>query len=332
MFDFKCRPHSETILHRDLKPDNIIVRNPETDDIFIVDYGLSFNQLDDDVTQTDETFRNRFLDLPETNTTTGSRRSPVSDLTALCAVFYFMLTGNSPGHLQDAEQNLPHRRRGCSLTDAGVPDYAIPHLNAFFDKGLAVNLDERFQTVDELSGRLKLLHASYGVAEEIDPIEMMAEFAVRIRQNDSKTRIAGFRQRANKVMEYFVGKVADMGGRTPQPFVLMAENLASKISERGRPGDWVSDPVVVSLSIQHHPTRLSRTYLIQFRNGEFLAVYCDAMLSTGRSAEKSNFANVEWIDVCWFADSNEDLVGPMVNDVRKWLTKSIPLIARTVLP
>ena len=40
--------HKYPILHRDLKPDNIIVRDLDKIDIVIIDYGLSFNANEDE--------------------------------------------------------------------------------------------------------------------------------------------------------------------------------------------------------------------------------------------------------------------------------------------
>ena len=107
--------HNEGILHRDLKPDNIVVRDAMANDLWIVDYGLSFNTSDEDLTETVETFRNKFLDLPETNTPGGNRRDPRSDVTALCAVFYFTLSGYRCG--------ATTRRDGQDATPAArIPD------------------------------------------------------------------------------------------------------------------------------------------------------------------------------------------------------------------
>ena len=58
--------HSEKILHRDIKPDNILLRNNSLSDFVIIDFGLSFN-LDEDETFTEnnQQLGNRFIILPE---------------------------------------------------------------------------------------------------------------------------------------------------------------------------------------------------------------------------------------------------------------------------
>ncbi|HEY1375853.1 MAG TPA: protein kinase, partial [Gemmataceae bacterium] len=67
--------HGQGVLHRDLKPDNIIVRDFDADDLVIVDYGLSFNQADDDnLTRDSEQLGSPFLMLPEVRVPGGDRR------------------------------------------------------------------------------------------------------------------------------------------------------------------------------------------------------------------------------------------------------------------
>lgn len=86
--------HREKLMHRDLKPKNIILgldsdgRSIAT----ILDYGISFNNRhDDDLTRTQESFWNEFLSLPETNVHGNDRRDFRTDVTALCGLFFFLL-------------------------------------------------------------------------------------------------------------------------------------------------------------------------------------------------------------------------------------------------
>jgi serine/threonine protein kinase len=123
--------HKNRILHRDLKPDNIIVRDLDKADLVIVDFGLSFNEdeAEETLTQFDEQMRNRFLALPETNVAGGDRRDHRSDVTALAAIFSFCLTGHEPGQLRDGRGLPPHRRMGTRSAPSLGATRAVTNLS-----------------------------------------------------------------------------------------------------------------------------------------------------------------------------------------------------------
>ena len=77
--------HREKLIHRDLKPKNIILGNDSDDRSIatVLDYGISFNDRHDDgLTKTQESFWNEFLSLPETNVHGDDRRHFRTDVTA----------------------------------------------------------------------------------------------------------------------------------------------------------------------------------------------------------------------------------------------------------
>lgn len=156
--------HTENILHRDLKPDNIIVKDGDICNTYVIDYGLSFNQSDAPVTGTNETIRNKFLDLPENNTPKGDRRDKRSDITALAAIMYFTLTGNNVGQLFDRSGRLPHMRDGIAVRDYLKHDTRLRAIESFFDKALSVPVENRFQTLDDFLQRIIL------ISEDLEPI------------------------------------------------------------------------------------------------------------------------------------------------------------------
>jgi serine/threonine protein kinase len=188
--------HAEGIVHRDLKPDNIIVRDMVKKDLVIIDYGLSFNRDEaaETITQTGDTFRNKFLDLPETNTESGNFRDPRSDVTAAVAVLFYCLTGRVPGHLQDSRGLAPHRRPGSSVQDALGGGPRAEQMALLMDVGLAQHIESRFQTVDELARRLRQL-ASQDQAAVEDPVLVASQLSDLLRQQDRKTQLEELRGR-----------------------------------------------------------------------------------------------------------------------------------------
>lgn len=140
----KCR-----IVHRDIKPGNIICKNGHIDDLYLVDFGMAYNQKNgQDLTSTDEHLGNRFLDLPELKS--GNQRDLRSDLTQCVGILFYLLTGFNPTVLVNAEQKMPHQTERGIMNLQWVGSRNLSILNNVFDKGFRINIEERFQTVSDL--------------------------------------------------------------------------------------------------------------------------------------------------------------------------------------
>jgi serine/threonine protein kinase len=76
--------HSQGGIHRDIKPDNIILRDGRLDDPVLVDFGLSFNQAEtiDFATEDSQELGNRFLQVPELSSGSQQGREFRTDVTA----------------------------------------------------------------------------------------------------------------------------------------------------------------------------------------------------------------------------------------------------------
>ncbi len=183
--------HRQCVFHRDLKPANIIVRNADAADLVIVDYGLSFNVEDDEetVTETSDRFRNEFLALGETNTPGGNKRDARIDVTALCAVLYFCLTGQVPGQLADGRGRAPHRRDGVHSVRNYISDHdRCNQVEMLLDRGFAPDIERRFQTCAELSNRLREVLDSPRDKPQ-NPADLAAFLGQQLMERDRKTQL-----------------------------------------------------------------------------------------------------------------------------------------------
>jgi len=150
--------HGEDVLHRDLKPDNIIVRNNDLNANVILDFGIAFKPDDsdeEDLTEYDEQIRNAFFVLPELIARNGRKRDSRSDFTFICGLFYYLLTGTPPGQLRGEEGQASHRRPGFSTDEKLKGDNRSIFLNIFFDRGFQYEIENRFQSIEEFEDELR---------------------------------------------------------------------------------------------------------------------------------------------------------------------------------
>jgi serine/threonine protein kinase len=183
----------EGIIHRDIKPENIILRAIEPADVVMVDFGLSFNEDESsNLTETEETLDNKFLSLPERRGPGENKRDPRSDLTGICAILFYCLTTCSPRNLRDSQGRPPHRWPSAKFAER-IPDAVVRGaLDLLLSRGLGYELDLRFQSIDDLTNRLKeiLTPQNNSVIEDLDTV-LVRETAA-LRRNDRKTQLSEY--------------------------------------------------------------------------------------------------------------------------------------------
>ncbi len=152
--------HAASLLHRDLKPDNIICRSGYVTDPVLIDFGQSFNWADltDPLaTPTGAHLGNRFMQLPELHTTGADQHNPLSDIAFCVGLFFFLITHQHPEALRDANGNPPHERQRARELLEMLPPGKRRVLNRIFAKGFEPNFDFRYQSFNDLQHDIALL-------------------------------------------------------------------------------------------------------------------------------------------------------------------------------
>lgn len=142
--------HAEGVVHRDIKPDNIILANGDPARPVLLDFGLSFGQSEETslYTEQGQEIGNRFLRLPELSSGSQLKQDARSDLSFAAGILFFLLTGKNPDVLQDAEGRLPHQRGQVLQTLRSVAGPHQVRLASLLDRGFSSHIDDRFLNAD----------------------------------------------------------------------------------------------------------------------------------------------------------------------------------------
>ena len=241
--------HEAGIGHRDIKPDNIILRNSDPLSPALIDFGLTFNinEPSDDETPDWQQVGNRFLSLPEHAAFSANKRDLRSDISFCVAILFFALTGEHPATLTDGEGRLPHQRPGLRDRLEALPKGPRLTLLHVFDIGFAFRLAHRWQNLDALRTHIERITAQ--VTEEDRTDAIIADIQARaeaIRDNLAiKNAIDQTRARIKAATLTAIGKM----GQGYEP------NISERLTTMDDMSSWIRCGV---LSI--YDGRLTNTY------------------------------------------------------------------------
>jgi serine/threonine protein kinase len=143
--------HKNNIIHRDIKPQNVLVKDDGT--VKITDFGIATAQDAVQLTQTDTVMGSVHYLAPEL--ARGETATAQSDIYSLGIVFYELLTGNVP-HTGDAAVQIAIKHMREDIPSVRELNATIPQsIDNIIIKATVKSRSNRYKTADEMLDDLK---------------------------------------------------------------------------------------------------------------------------------------------------------------------------------
>lgn len=170
VLDILTAGHALPLHHRDLKPDNVIIRDSVWSDPVLVDLGIAWHGREDREFETSvgREMGNRFLRLPEF-IPGGNHHDARSDLAMVAGLLFYLLSGRAPRLPIDQHGRHPHHVEPSPIRPEILNDERWPALSRVLTVAFQQNPEARHRDAAEMRRQLIALNeAPMGVEDELD--------------------------------------------------------------------------------------------------------------------------------------------------------------------
>lgn len=194
---------------RDIKPDNIILKDENPLQPVLVDFGMSFYEGEDQLTLRGQQIGNRFLHLPEFSPGSSDKRNPRSDITQCAGILFYALTNIMPRELRDSNGFAPHQSvLGKEALSKHTDIDLIAMLN-IFDKVFDYKIHTRWESAQILAEELRKIKISKVVRQQTTE-DIIAEIKAKMDGHEEKriTYISQVLEKAYRILSSALDKTA----------------------------------------------------------------------------------------------------------------------------
>jgi len=236
--------HRRGVIHRDVKPCHVILREDSLDDPVLIDFGLAYHratQPSDAVTEAGQGRGNRFLIGPENHTRNPDvNRNAATDICQCLGLLFYAITEEYPSVLRDEQGKKPHERISLESLRPDIDAWRRKALLAIFDIGFEWEPTHRWQTIDRLIAHLKRLLGEEMPSDAAFRLDL-ADIMRRAMDDSCTSRFQEARETADGLVDLLKSAVSTISART-------GEYLAVSCTHYGTGGNTLAS---VCIAFQH---------------------------------------------------------------------------------
>lgn len=252
--------HQLGIYHRDLKPDNIILRNAKISNPILVDFGLTWlpsNEEHGFKTDLRQRIGNQFLQLPE-YAPHRHVHDARSDLTMLVGILFYCVVGTPPRILRDSNDKMPHEVE--PIPESLSKDRRWPRLNRLFDVAFQQSLNHRFQSPEQLRHYIMTLDPS---TEEENPLLKAQEDLETVLKTGNMKELKQIAEMIKTKSEKLVNQVTKLAGSD------FLSTGSYQVDDNGR-----CFSSLFGINLRNIPApRVSFIHTLQYKAGDYIGSY-----------------------------------------------------------